>query len=277
MITRAAERPGAGWGSIVAHIGGCVIASVVLCACEDFDCQHLKPNVHLRPQAILGLAEGYKERRDDWRGGNILVSPSDISMINVRSYNEVMKKHRAERVPSWDKSINEADVQSAVGDIFAALSAVEKLKISADDYGWDDMRELIRTPVLSNNVARACSILRRASFALSTEARETIGFDWGSCAWRHCGAEADTQEALAELYNLLGVLEPFECKFILDVVERSLRDVLAVVPVNYYDQTLSTYRPYPVKDVELADTESSIDEQFLNALAEFRNPQWEDE
>jgi hypothetical protein len=38
-----------------------------------------------------------------------------------------------------------------------------------------------------------------------------------SCAWRHCGAQADAQEALDELDQLLGVLEPFECIFVLDV------------------------------------------------------------
>jgi hypothetical protein len=42
-----------------------------------------------------------------------------------------------------------------------------------------------------------------------------IGFDWGSCAWRHCGARADAQEAVAELYSNVGMLEPFECRFII--------------------------------------------------------------
>lgn len=49
-----------------------------------------------------------------------------------------------------------------------------------------------------------------------------------SCAWRHCGAFADAQEALDELESLVGVFEPFECLFCLDVVERSFRDMLAV-------------------------------------------------
>ena len=49
-----------------------------------------------------------------------------------------------------------------------------------------------------------------------------------SCAWRHCAAFADAQEALDELDSLIGVFEPFECLFCLDIVERSFRDILAV-------------------------------------------------
>ena len=42
-----------------------------------------------------------------------------------------------------------------------------------------------------------------------------IAFNWGSCAWRHCGAKADAQEAVAKLYSNLGMLGPFECRFII--------------------------------------------------------------
>jgi hypothetical protein len=42
-----------------------------------------------------------------------------------------------------------------------------------------------------------------------------VGFDWGRCAWRHCGAKADAQEAIAELYSNVGMPEPFECRFII--------------------------------------------------------------
>jgi hypothetical protein len=51
------------------------------------------------------------------------------------------------------------------------------------------------------------------------ELPKVIGFDWGSCAWRHCGAKADAQEAIAELYSNVGMLEPFECRFILGECE----------------------------------------------------------
>ena len=69
-----------------------------------------------------------------------------------------------------------------------------------------------------------------------------------SCAWRHCGAEADAQEALAELNNLSGVLEPFECEFIIDIVDRSLRDMIAMIPPIYLQpERVTLYQPYESK------------------------------
>jgi hypothetical protein len=74
--------------------------------------------------------------------------------------------------------------------------------------------------------------------------------------------------------DLSGVSEPFECRFVLDVVERSLRDVLAVVPIKYYDQALDSYQSYQFRD---ADDENRIKmRNFSEALSKFRNPQWDD-
>lgn len=58
-----------------------------------------------------------------------------------------------------------------------------------------------------------------------------------SCAWRHCGALADAEEALDELDHLVGVLEPYECLFCIDVIERSFRDILAVTK-EYIDPSI---------------------------------------
>lgn len=79
-----------------------------------------------------------------------------------------------------------------------------------------------------------------------------------SCAWRHCGAHADEQEALAELYNLAGVLEPFECDFCLDIVDRSLRDMLAVIPPAFHPhhRTLPRYTPHQRQNPEVSRLEN---------------------
>lgn len=266
-----------GWGAPLLHMAGCFVAAIGLCMYEDFDRSTMKPNGYLQPHAVRGLGEGYKERLQDWRGGNILVNPKeDISVITIPSYNEINDVHRFQRLPNWKNSkVDEPAVRSAVHNLFAALTAVDQLKVAAADYSWEDMRTIIRQPALTTQLEQACSLLRRATFALSDEARSEIGFDWGSCAWRHCGAEADAQESLAELYNLVGVLEPFECQFVLDIVERSIRDVLAVVPVKYYDQALVKYDPYHIRDAK--ESETKLDEEFLNTINDFRNPQWDDE
>ena len=88
---------------------------------------------------------------------------------------------------------------------------------------------------------------RRILFLLVHRFVSKSGFTC-SCAWRHCGAEADAQEALAELNNLSGVLEPFECEFIIDIVDRSLRDMIAVIPQKYLIQErVAMYQPYESK------------------------------
>lgn len=89
-----------------------------------------------------------------------------------------------------------------------------------------------------------------------------------SCAWRHCGAQADAQEALAELYNLVGVLEPFECLFCLDIIERSLHDILAVSNVDAAT-IIPVYTPYEARGQE--DGESALDIDFLKALKSLRS------
>ncbi|KAL9183062.1 hypothetical protein ACHAXT_004849 [Thalassiosira profunda] len=113
--------------------------------------------------------------------------------------------------------------------------------------------------------------------APSGDLPELVGFDWGSCAWRHCGAKADAQEALAELHGSVGMLEPFECRFILDIVERSIRDVLAVVPADLKPVKdgvvvqAKPYVPYVSQASANGDDEGmGIDYEYSQALSELR-------
>ena len=96
---------------------------------------------------------------------------------------------------------------------------------------------------------------------------ELIGFDWGSCAWRHCGAKADAQEAIAELYSSVGMLEPFECRFIIDIIERSIRDVLLVIPDDLLpDVKLKPYENYVSQAEQAGDDSMGLDYEYVQAL-----------
>ena len=157
-----------------------------------------------------------------------------------------MSQHRDQRVSRWQAlaqegpssapsaGASEGELRRAVTQLYGALDELQDLKVLADDYQWDEMQERLRpsSPVAADAVratepgralpaALECSLdtLRSARY---TSARgnvedmpELVGFDWGSCAWRHCGAKADAQEALAELRNGLGLLEPYECRFVI--------------------------------------------------------------
>ena len=105
----------------------------------------------------------------------------------------------------------------------------------------------------------------------------------------HCGALADAQEAMDELDALAGVLEPFEAIFCLDIVERSIRDVLieapwTTIPVPVHDlqawQAIPPYRPHrsflppndPENPVESQEADESwrLDEQYLETVRKLR-------
>jgi hypothetical protein len=184
-------------------------------------------------------------------------------------------------VPSWKQDIiNEEDVIDAVECIVRALETINQLKADSAEYEWEQMLNTLQEPVLTTELQDSCSLLQRAKDFLSTEIRQEIGFDWGSCAWRHCGAQADAQESLAELYNSIGMFEPFECLFTLDIVERSLRDIMTIIPTEYkpdnkiLTKRIGNYIPYESKNVggdEDGDGMDSIDADYLEALATLKN------
>ena len=208
-------------------------------------------------------------------------------------------------VTKESKSYPKEELQEAVLQLYNSLDELDKLKTMSDDYMWDEVKDMLR-PLSrgSGNVNtlrqtfESLDVLKTAPLYYKSIANnnnqfqhktlgglnnvdqlpELIGFDWGSCAWRHCGAKADAQEALAELYTSVGMLEPFECRFIIDIIERSIRDVLLVVPDELRplssDGTvleLKSYEPY-VSQAELAGEDESmgIDVEYVNALNSLR-------
>ena len=70
----------------------------------------------------------------------------------------------------------------------------------------EEVSKVLRDPIILAHFDDACDILNRANDFLSLVARSEVGFDFGSCAWRHCGAFADVREAIDELDHLVGIL-----------------------------------------------------------------------
>jgi len=232
------------------------------------------------------------------------------------SYNEIMLQHRSERVPRWTNLEDETSftrtlaattniapskeqLQQAVLQLYQSLDELDDLKLMADDYNWEGMKERLNPTANSMipNSKKVYSLQTSMEYSLETlkampstnnptskyemvgstpnsdNVKELIGFDWGSCAWRHCGAKADAQESIAELYNNVGMLEPFECRFMIDIVERSIRDVLVVVPDGIKPlkdgviMQAKTYVPYVSKAAENGDDEGmGIDYEYVQAL-----------
>lgn len=197
----------------------------------------------------------------------------------ILSYNEVMLKHRQERVVRWRGETSDMEQKQAIHTVLECLKCVSRLQALAEDYQWDMIRSELLSEPLTQLEPAASFLRRKIDEPLIRQSGEgVVGFDWGSCAWRHCGALADAEEALDELQYMLGVLEPFEAIFCLDIVERSLRDILLVVPWDEaHAEDAASWRDYPTyqskttfdaEDAEEAD--SKIDEAYVKALQEFR-------
>jgi hypothetical protein len=238
-------------------------------------------------------------------------------MNRLPSYNEVLLRHRTETVVQWQTVPTTQDLSEAIHVVVGAVARLPTLADLARDYQWSQLRAQLQSPLWTTDLSRAASILRQAhrsstlptrpqndvvpvvsanqapppgrappastaQTAMLLELRNVVGFDWGSCAWRHCGAIADVQEAIDELLQLLGVLEPYEAIFCLDVVERSLREILALVPWTYADATdaswyasLPPYESKIVRSIENGDDNddeilSRIDAAYFQALQELR-------
>jgi hypothetical protein len=222
---------------------------------------------------VRGMAFGRRERLALSAGG---VDLEAGALGTLPSYNEVMLRHRVDRVAAkWrGGEISRNDVTESVRTLQRALLRLQDCKRLANNYDYEGLRASLAEPLFRSDLEGACYVLKRADGFLSREVRNEIGFDWGSCAWRHCGALADAQEALDELDHLLGVLEPFECLFCLDVVERSVRDILALTK-EYQDATLPRPEYQPINRAN--DVTSGVeqldrmDDDYLNTLSFLRN------
>eukprot|EP00966_Prymnesium_polylepis_P104025 2408974-Prymnesium_polylepis.1 len=91
--------------------------------------------------------------------------------------------------------------------------------------GWSGALEALVALALIAEFESAATVLASSS-VLTSEARASIGWQWGACGWRSCGAQADAAQALCKLRANLGMLGPLEALFYLDVAKRSIDEML---------------------------------------------------
>ena len=239
-------------------------------------------------RTVHGLAFGKAERLQIQEQQLPSEDSTNALLPEIRTYNEVSEEHRGQRVARWHTAATTAgtkyddakQMEAAVQDLRQILLDVIKLETLAADYQWEQIHTIIQSDIVPK-LEPAATVLRYQLTNTNNQDNkmlgyEEVGFDWGSCAWRHCGALADAQEALDELDHLLGVLEPPECLFCLNVAERSLRDMLAVVPVEYKAmEGMPAYSPYQSahysEDDEFGEETDVLDKDYLRMLQELRN------
>jgi hypothetical protein len=252
---------------IVQLISASFVMAMLLVSWEDISMTHpmrqqqQQESYHWGSSTVRGMAFGQAQRLQ-------LSDREPQSSQSILSYNEIMLKHRMEPIPKWQSlSLTDQDVQDSVSTVQKSLLKLNECKSLAKDYDWDGLSIAVRHPLLHEELVQACTMLKSADKFLSSDARDEVGFQWASCAWRHCGALADAQEAIEELDHLIGILEPFECLFCLDVVERSLYDILAVTK-PYQDSSIEipVYQPlHRMSDVG-EDGIDQFEAEYLEAL-----------
>lgn len=89
---------------------------------------------------------------------------------------------------------------------------------------YRDLDKVI-TVQLVHDIESAATILA-TSAVLSNDARRAIGFQWGACGWRHCGAQAETAMALSEFRIHYILSSTMERRYYLDIAKRALDEVL---------------------------------------------------
>jgi hypothetical protein len=263
-----------------------LLLSIILISWEDISCKYVLPNRHRTSislyrtstwgtTTIHGMGFGSQERKLLIDAASESQNVEVDTLLNLPTYNEVMLIHRTVTIPQWKRTPTSTTISQAIHTIVESMQKLDVLRDMAYDYQWDSIRTQLKSVPISDLPVQS-SILRQ----VTPDMNDLIGFDWGSCAWRHCGAISDIQEAIDEMDQLLGVLEPQEIIFCLDIVERSLREILAVVPwqqygsetdVTYYNN-LPPYRT-SVNRVENDDEDSTLsrsDLEYFKALQELR-------
>lgn len=283
---------------------GSFLAALLLLAWEDVTCSLVLPsrsrtslpvNNVWAASTIRGMGFGASERAQIQQqlqdeAFSSTGTDSDIDSLletSLLSYNEVMETHRTERVARWKSHPSNDNVDaipSSIHVLVACWQQIATLRALANDYQWDTIRSQLRSAPWTDLEPAASSLRQyqyRTARAVVTKDDDVIGFDWGSCAWRHCGALADVVEASDELDTLLGVLEPLEANFCFDVMERSLRDMLTVLPwtlarpddAAIYAR-LPTYQPHrvfdPEDELEEGEVDPRLDDAYLQALQDLR-------
>ena len=122
---------------------------------------------------------------------------------------------------------SEYETRQAIRQLSLVLRHLDAIDAAADAYDLDLLTTLLRSPLIKMTLPRSLEALRLSPL-LPDSRHDIIGHAWGSCAWRHCGARADAEEALAEIR--VGLLEPEEVRFCTGIARRAVEEVLAEVP-----------------------------------------------
>ncbi|KAL1495584.1 hypothetical protein AB1Y20_016945 [Prymnesium parvum] len=118
------------------------------------------------------------------------------------------------------------ETRAAFARLLAVRRAVDDAEAHAAARRWEGVRSAV-SDRLVGELQAAATVLARSE-ALGAEARREVGWAWGACGWRRCGAQADAAQALCKLRANLGMIVPLEALFYLDIAKRALDEIVAI-------------------------------------------------
>lgn len=175
-------------------------------------------------------------------------------LYGLRSQNELAPARKSletewralrRRRPSAEETIDAFRV------VWRLRDAIDEASALAEAQRWDELGAVL--PASSTPLFERAATVLATSAALGPQERAAIGWEWGACGWRQCGAQADVSQALAKLRANLGMIVPLEALFYLDVAKRGADEIIAIgVASKMLPQSAVGSRRYlPVESLEL--------------------------
>ena len=123
------------------------------------------------------------------------------------------------------RPVSRSEAEAAFATVLRARAAVARAEaaVRAGSPRWVDEAEAAISSKLVRELEAAATVLASASALIGPEGRADIGWQWGACGNRHCGAQADAAQALCKLRANLGMIVPLEALFYLDVAKVRVR------------------------------------------------------
>eukprot|EP00316_Scyphosphaera_apsteinii_P002152 CAMPEP_0119338140 /NCGR_PEP_ID=MMETSP1333-20130426/95430_1 /TAXON_ID=418940 /ORGANISM="Scyphosphaera apsteinii, Strain RCC1455" /LENGTH=288 /DNA_ID=CAMNT_0007349349 /DNA_START=245 /DNA_END=1111 /DNA_ORIENTATION=+ len=118
------------------------------------------------------------------------------------------------------------ETRRAFRDVVSVRDAIDSARQLASARRWDELNELLPASTVPQ-LEHAATVLASSHY-LQADERTAIGWQWGACGNKQCGAQADAGQALCKLRASLGMVVPLEALFYLDIALRATDEIVAV-------------------------------------------------
>lgn len=159
--------------------------------------------------------------------GGLGVRVEEVAGPRLRSVNELVDLQRSRDLShrAAPRSVSRAEARTAALALVDTARQMEQLIELAQRRDWAaiaTMAEQIRADVEgASRTLMACT-------ELSDDLRREIGWQWGHCGWRSCGAQADVVQLLCKLQEGLGLFVPAEAALYIDAATRGVDELVGI-------------------------------------------------